>query len=691
MVNCTKAKERDCLNMRRFRNVVLSLTVLVVIVLGGYFLSNFKIIKHSTEWAAGKLPLEEGKYDVIVVGSDPEGVTAAVSAARSGGRVLLLGKEPGPGGLLTYGMLNTLDMNRNADDTILNKGIFSEFYMKIGKTESFDVEEAKTIFSDLIAKEEKLTYKPNYTFFAPLIEENTIYGVEMLNASGEKEIFYGKRIIDATQDGDVCAAAGEDFYVGMEDINWEQQMAATLVFRVGGVNWADIKADVNSYKRETLDMNVGFNESTIWGFGKWCYDKYTPIHKNMQLRGPNMGLQKDGTILINALQIFDVDGLNEDSKKKAIEEGKEEIENVIKYFKEILPSFRNAYLVGVADELYIRETKHIQGEYVLQATDLLANTNFYDKIALGAYPMDIQATANSNTGYVIGAPNQYSIPLRCIVPKKTDNLMIVGRSASYSSIAAGSTRVVPTGMAVGESAGIVAIYTIVKNTTPRELTKDKARIKQLISILRNQDVYLPEFNYPDPNGKVEGYDKIKKLINLGFLSGGYTNDFNFEKQAVNSNICNLLINGLKRSGNDIYEASLKKLNNVKNFYSETEVLTGATAARICNAMMGDYVEKTSGEMLGESFNVNERSLLYVAREKKNNNYDLTEREKAILERFDEENNARVKKIEEDVWKIVKENGYFTEDFNKDDILTCREVYITAVDILEKYMGRELGA
>ena len=239
--------------------------------------------------------------------------------------------------------------------------------------------------------------------------------------------------------------------------------------------------------------------------------------------------------------------------------------------------------------------------------------------------------------------------------------------------------------------------------------------KRLISILRNQNVYLPEFNYPSSITKIEGYNQVKKLINLGFLSGGYTNDFQFEKQAKNINLCTLIMNGLKRSGDEVYKASLTNLNSVKNFYSETEALTGATAARICNAMMEDYVEKTSGEMLNESFSANDRSLLYVAREKEKIinaliayeeeklgrnltesekaefEEKMTEREKEILERFDEENKARVKKIEEDVWKIVKENGYFTEDFDKDDVLTRREVYVTAVDILEKYMGRELGA
>ena len=48
-------------------------------------------------------------------------------------------------------------------------------------------------------------------------------------------------IIDATQNGDVCAGSGVPYYTGMEDINISEKMAATLVFKVGGVNWKVIK------------------------------------------------------------------------------------------------------------------------------------------------------------------------------------------------------------------------------------------------------------------------------------------------------------------------------------------------------------------------------------------------------------------------------------------------------------------
>ena len=144
--------------MKQKISVFLTLCFFFILILGAYTFSGGKTIKRSTEWARGKISVEKDKYDVIVVGSDPEGITAAISAARSGGRVMLLGKEDGPGGLLTYGMLNTLDMNRNSEGTLLTRGIFSEFYTALGNTESFDVEKAKNVFSELISAENNLTY-----------------------------------------------------------------------------------------------------------------------------------------------------------------------------------------------------------------------------------------------------------------------------------------------------------------------------------------------------------------------------------------------------------------------------------------------------------------------------------------------------------------------------------------------------
>jgi len=538
---------------------------------------------------------EESLYDVIVVGGDPEGVTAAVSAARNGGKTLLLSSEDGLGGLFTYGMLNTLDMNYNKSGELLTKGIFDEFYDKIGRTESFSVEKVKKIFEDMVLAEKNIDYRVNYYFEEAILQDNIITGVIMKDIKGNEKVFYGKRIIDATQNGDVCAKAGVPFYTGMQDINVDEHMAATLVFKVGGVDWSELKNDILRYSEETGDVSCGINESSAWGFGKWCYGNYDNIYYNMKFRGPNMGLQEDGTVLLNALQIFYVNPVDENSIAEAKKYGEIEAKNAFKHLQSKLKSFENAYFIDVADELYIREARHIQGEYVLQASDLLEGVNFSDKIAMGSYPLDIQSTDMKNNGYVVLAPDQYSIPYRCIVPKVIDNLYIVGKSASYTSVAAGSARVVPIGMVEGESAGAIAMYTISKGITPRDVIGNNIYMSEITALLRNQGVYLPHYEPANPYNDLPGYEKIAMLLDYGVITGGYDNNFKFNERATGISSANVLRNFAVRRL-DMDESVIKsRLNEFSTF----EEITTAKLIRMIYALTNEDYSSISDYDLWE--------------------------------------------------------------------------------------------
>lgn len=630
--------------MSRFMKVFICALLISVM-----FISAKPNVKIAKEWATDDLDIIEtaNEYDVIVVGTDPEGIAAAVAAARSGAKTLLLGKEDTLGGLFTLGMLNSIDMNRNESGELLTRGIFNEFFDKIGNKDSFDIEKAKAVFLEMVTNEEKLTYLPNHKFVQPIMEDKTIVGVKMNNNSEEK-VFYGKRVIDATQDGDVAAksqdmvlggsAEGKLYFVGMSDLNLSHKMAATLVFKVSGVDWKQLKTDIQNYKNETGDIDAGINDVSAWGFGKWCYDKYIPLYDNMKLRGPNMGLQDDGTVLINALQIFEIDGLDETSIAKAKMLGAKEVENVLKYFKKIIPAFKNANLVGVADELYIRETRHIRGEYVLEASDILDNTNFYDKIALGSYPIDIQSTDISNTGYVIGKPLMYSIPLRSLIPLEVENIFIVGKAASYSSVAAGSARVVPVGMVEGESAGIVAVYSIVKNKTPREIANSEEIMKDVTMLLRTQGVYLPEFNYKSTIPDIKEADEIRKILNLGYLSTGYTNNYRLEEIVIESSFILSLLNGIQRVEPDKYNFEL--ISKLTPYYSN-DTLTALRAGEVIAVLFGENMQD---------------------------------------------------KTEDDKWNFIKEQGYFDdmeEKLEKEDKINKRQLYSLSVITLENYLRKEL--
>jgi hypothetical protein len=212
--------------------------------------------------------------------------------------------------------------------------------------------------------------------------------------------------------------------------------------------------------------------------------KYIPNNDRVRVRGLNIGRQKDGTLLINALQVFGVEAMFPESRQDAKKIALAEIPNLVEYLNKKIPGLQNADLAGVAPELYIRESRHIYGEYRLTIDDVLENHDFWDSIAFGSYPVDVQATGQDDHGLVVGVPAQYAIPFRSIVPRQVENLLVVGRSASYDALASGSARVIPVGMAAGQAAGAAAAITLEKGCTFREMSQNPQMIKQLQARLK---------------------------------------------------------------------------------------------------------------------------------------------------------------------------------------------------------------
>ena len=179
----------------------------------------------------------DSDYDVIVVGSDPEGIAAALSAARNGMKTLLLSKDSTPGGLYTLGALNFIDVPETRDGTLLVGGIYEEFVNAVGGS-GFDIVNAANVFNDMLTAEDNLTVRYGAKFQEPVMNGNTITGVTVLEEGDMLVTYNAPYIIDATQDGDVAAAAGAPYTYAGEDIGErDREMGVTLVFRVSGVNW----------------------------------------------------------------------------------------------------------------------------------------------------------------------------------------------------------------------------------------------------------------------------------------------------------------------------------------------------------------------------------------------------------------------------------------------------------------------
>lgn len=108
-------------------------------------------------------------YDCIVVDGSPEGVTAAISAARNGLSTLLICQDEALGGLYTLGELNYIDVPESRDGTVLVEGIYKEFYDAVGGS-GFDVTVAKNTFYEMVQAEDNITLRVQSKFVEPVLD-----------------------------------------------------------------------------------------------------------------------------------------------------------------------------------------------------------------------------------------------------------------------------------------------------------------------------------------------------------------------------------------------------------------------------------------------------------------------------------------------------------------------------------------
>jgi len=168
-------------------------------------------------------------------------------------------------------------------------------------------------------------------------------------------------------------------------------------------------------------------------------------------------------------RIEDVDLNNEATYSTAEKVGQLQVREMMSFFHRYVPGGEKARLVDSSNQIGVRETRHMDGEYVLTVEDLLAGRRFKDTIAVADYHVDIHTPDNEGYG-PLRQPPTYSIPYRSLLPKYLDNVLVAGRCISATHEAEASTRVIPIGMAVGEAAGTAAALSVRQNTKPKSLS-----------------------------------------------------------------------------------------------------------------------------------------------------------------------------------------------------------------------------
>lgn len=544
-------------------------------------------------------------YQVIVFGGEPEGVAAAVAAARNGCRTLLLVPETELGGLFTQSKLNTLDLNYAPDGSLANTGIFGEFFRAIGQHDAFDVDQAVAALSRLAQQEDNLTVLYNRTLTSLEQTSTHLGGVTVMSLSGP-EHYLGGIFIDASADAELAARCGVPFTLLREDIGEPGiGMGSTLMLHLRGVDWPALRAEAASGR-------LGYASSSttaVWGLPEIAR-LYQPSRPEVFLRGLNVGRQQDGSVLINAMVIFGVDPLNPESYQQGVARGQAEAPLVLEWLRDHVGGFAQAELVELPKLLYVRESRHLQGLYRLTASDVLDNCMFPDAIAFGSYPIDIQAATPADRGFVVGTPQLYSVPLRSLIPPDLDNLLVTGRSASYDSLAAGSARVVPVGMSTAQAAGVAAAVALSAQVPVQTLAQPEY-YQSVQQRLQQQGVRWLVRDYHSVFPDHPATPALKQLVNLGLVIGNYDNQWGLQQVADERLAARLLAVGLQRVRDDaestahiVYAAGRPGVPLTAERLRE---LTELAVQRLTVRQQADWLNQLLGQYAANGY---DRGLLY---------------------------------------------------------------------------------
>jgi ribulose 1,5-bisphosphate synthetase/thiazole synthase len=430
--------------------------------------------------------------DVLVVGSGPGGLAAALASAREGVKTMLIERYGCFGGNITQAMVGTISWYRR-EQTVEAGGIGTEFETRAkemgashkdpeGDGELLDTDLFKVV-ADQLVQEAGIIPLLHSLAVQVIMEGNRIRGVITESKSGRQAIL-AKCVIDATGDADVAFHAG----VPYRKENKEELMAVTTSFGCSGVEvdeFLDYIKENPSRLGDWATETTGKEEEMFSTFISEPFKKAREageIPKEAIIAGYWDALTDAGEAMnINVAHTLGIDATDVWDLTRAEMEGRQNAMWAISALKKYTPGFQKSRLRSFNSSLGTRESRKIIGETTLTEQDVKNEARFSDSI--GIFPEFLDAYG------VVVMPTTgryFQIPYGIILPQKVENLLVAGRCVSADKIAFAATRQMMCCAATGQGAGITAAVSIKDNVICREVNRlkiQKALNKQGVRIL----------------------------------------------------------------------------------------------------------------------------------------------------------------------------------------------------------------
>jgi len=415
------------------------------------------------------------EVDVLVVGSGPAGIGAAIRAGRLGAKTMIIETQGCLGGISTAGMMSHWGgiSSSKVYKEILQRGAAcnenlgeAQFANKI--TNAINHEKLKLLMFDLLkeANVEVLLY----TFACDsVVKKGKIIGVIIENKTG-RSMISAKAVIDATGDGDIAAKSGVPFTLGRETDN--KMQPCTHMFKLGGVDVA------NAVFPGSFETQVQTEKGELQTLAK----ELLPFPAGHVLLYTTT---LPGIVCCNMTNCIEIDGTKAEDLTKGTYVCYSQMDKIVKFLQEYVPGYSECFIVSAASLLGIRETRHFKGKYRIDTDDIL-EAKFHDDwvVREAFFNFDVHNLTGPSldkTGVQHGwnQKGTYTIPYGCLLPENVEGLLLSGRNISGSHMAHSNFRIMTVCMAIGEAAGAAAFLSSKSN---RKLSEIQAsEIQQLVS------------------------------------------------------------------------------------------------------------------------------------------------------------------------------------------------------------------
>jgi len=421
-----------------------------------------------------------GHFDLIVMGAGSAGASAAIAAARSGSKVLVIDRLPFIGGTSTavldtfYGFYTPGEKAKKIvggipDDVIDELKSFGSMVERpntygAGTGVTYNPEHLKVVWESLLIKSgAKILLHALLQQVS--VKDGRVKELTLATRAGLCSVT-GDFFIDATGDADLSNYAGFG-YEKAGEISPAQTLTTT--FKMVNVDLVERKKIKKEQLHELMQdaADNGYELPRREGS-----DHITPVPNTtatVMTRLDSVRKNSKGEIE----SVLDDPFFLTDSEIA----GRRQASEYARFLVDKVPGYKDSSLYGFSTLIGVRETRRVYGDYRVTKSDVLEAKQFDDQVALCGAPIEDHHSGDGTNWIYLPDGSAVGIPLRSLIVKDSVNTMVIGRCFSASHDAHASIRSMAQCMAMGVAAGVAGSIALANKKEIREVTFSDIRTK----------------------------------------------------------------------------------------------------------------------------------------------------------------------------------------------------------------------